>query len=358
LSISPYNAQEEQTRAAHAEPCAACVSPSLSNNRITKPEKTLQKYFIVGKEKEKVERIRDFTCSQSFLSSDSDEEVNKYYQVRNYVKKQALSVGQNVINFIKEHGLNKVGFLTITNSDDLQFNNVQDWQESQRRFNSFRTHILKPMFKDYVIVLEPQQSGRIHYHMLVDCGSDIRSGIDFKQIEERIYTSANETLRGLWKMLRESSKKYGFGRTELLPIKKEGEAVGKYIGKYLSKRDILSECLKRNNVRKFGGRKVRYSAGAGKSNTRFAWASSKKYREAVKVLADFLGVDEYTISGRLGNSWNWKYRDVILGILRIGLTDEIKKLILERANFSPYQLKGALPPRVSRQGGGLLCAVG
>jgi hypothetical protein len=64
---------------------------------------------------------------------------------------------------------------------------------------------------------------------------DIRTGFDFAAVKRGIYRSASDYLPREWKFWRETAPKYGFGRTELLPIKKTAEGVAKYVGKYVAK---------------------------------------------------------------------------------------------------------------------------
>ena len=136
----------------------------------------------------------------------------------------------NVHQFIETFGLNHVGFLTLTFADD-----VQEVKEAQRRFHSLRTNFLKKHFEHYICVYERMKSGRIHFHLIVNTREDIRRGLNFKQIQARNYTSANKALRQLWQILRENMDKYGFGRSELLPVKTNSKGLARYVAKYISK---------------------------------------------------------------------------------------------------------------------------
>jgi hypothetical protein len=49
------------------------------------------------------------------------------------------------------------------------------------------------------------------------------------------YRSASDYLRREWKFWRVTAPKYGFGRTELLPIKRTAEGVASYVAKYIAK---------------------------------------------------------------------------------------------------------------------------
>ncbi|WP_308185192.1 rolling circle replication-associated protein [Neisseria polysaccharea] len=129
-------------------------------------------------------------------------------------KKSTTALEMNVKAFIEAFGLNKVGFLTLTFADD-----VTDPKEAQRRFHSLRTNFLKRHFPEYVCVYERTKKGRIHFHLIVNTRVNIRRCLNFREIAAGRYSSANPALRQLWALLRENVHKYGFGRTELLPVK-------------------------------------------------------------------------------------------------------------------------------------------
>lgn len=145
-------------------------------------------------------------------------------------KKSTTALEMNVKAFIEVFGLNKVGFLTLTFVDD-----VTDPKEAQRRFHSLRTNFLKRHFPEYIAVYERTKKGRIHFHLIVNVRVDIRRGLNFREIAEGRYSSANPALRQLWALLRENVHKYGFGRTELLPVKTNSKGLARYVSKYISK---------------------------------------------------------------------------------------------------------------------------
>lgn len=145
-------------------------------------------------------------------------------------RKTASALSWNVAHLCQKYGHEQVGFLTLTFAD-----HVICPEEAQRRFNSLATHVLKVRYLDYIRVFERQKSGRIHYHLLVALPDDIRTGFDFSAVDRQDYSSANNHLRREWAFWRKSAKSYGFGRTELMPIKGSGEALGHYVGKYIGK---------------------------------------------------------------------------------------------------------------------------
>jgi len=204
----------------------------------------------------------------------------------NYVLKQEFALKFNVSKMIEYHGATKTGFLTLTFPDDLQWGRREDWREAQRRLNSFLTNFLKKFVVEYINVIEPQASGRLHCHLVVILREDIQTGFDwsaFKACQDeyrlrgktaaywrfrRTYvSSASPFLRGLWSSLREGCRAYGFGRHELLPLKSTGDAVGTYIGKYLSAESSTAP----SRVRR-----VRVSNESRRARMSFSWSGIRQ----------------------------------------------------------------------------------
>lgn len=158
------------------------------------------------------------------------DDEGKFNEFSTAHRKSAYALQLNVEAFINRFGLERVGFLTLTFADD-----VKDPKEAQRRFNSLRTAFLSKQYRHYIRVVERTKSGRIHYHLLVATKEDIRRGLNFRQISARNYSSANSAIRQHWERLREAMPRYGFGRSELLPVKTNSKGLARYISKYISK---------------------------------------------------------------------------------------------------------------------------
>ena len=227
-------------------------------------------------------------------------------------KKTAFLLTQTVSHFITLHGLENCGFLTLTFSD-----HIICAKEAQKRLNSLFSNVIKPRYGEYVGVFERQKSGRIHYHLLVSLKSDVRSGFDFDGISKNDYSSANTYLRGEWSFWRKTAKQYGFGRTELLPVKSNAEGIGKYVGKYIAKH------TENRDWRDKGVRLVRYSNGARIGTTRFQFVSkgSAEWRSKVAKFAEVASqlfgepienLDD--LSRVVGKRWAYRFREEILNI--------------------------------------------
>jgi hypothetical protein len=226
-------------------------------------------------------------------------------------RKSASALGWNVLALAQKYGLENLGFLTLTFKD-----HVLCVKEAQRRLNSLLSNIIKPRYLDYIGVLERQKSRRIHYHLLVVIGTDIRTGFDFSAVEAKDYSSANAFLRAEWAFWRKTAPAYGFGRTELMPIKSSEEAIGKYIGKYIGKHiESRQEADK-------GARLVRYSRGARVASTRFQYVSegSRNWRSKLRAFAYYVSARtgcEPTMAGIrevCGPRWAYVHRDFILSM--------------------------------------------
>lgn len=191
-------------------------------------------------------------------------------------RKSAFILAESVQLMAKNFGLSNLGFLTLTFADQ-----VTCPREAQRRLNSFISNVINDRYRGYVGVFERQKSGRVHYHLLVALWHDIRSGFDFSAVDNQDYRSASKALRQEWSFLRKAAPRYGFGRTELLPVKSSSTAIGRYVGKYIAKHMAV-----RSDDDK-GIRLVRYSRGcrAGTANFQFLHPGTATWRRKLAVFA-------------------------------------------------------------------------
>lgn len=233
----------------------------------------------------------------------ANREISRLRTLQPGHKKTADLLAKAVAEMCRRHGIEKVGFLTLTFAD-----HVKDPKEAQRRWHSLRTHVLKPRYGDVIRVIERQLSGRLHYHVLVALKDDIRTGADFAAFENRDYKSANAALRAEWAFWRKTAPRFRFGRTELLPVKSNAEGLSRYVGKYISKHI---------GVRKLedkGVRLVEYTRGARVGNTRFSWVSphARLWRAKLHEWASGHGLDSYEqISSVFGPRWAYHHRESI-----------------------------------------------
>ena len=224
-------------------------------------------------------------------------------------RKTAFALMLNVLWLIERHGLERVGFLTLTFA-----RYVVAYKDAQKALHSLMTGVLKARYPEYIIVMERMESGRIHYHLLVVMAEDIRTGFDFAAVKRGNYGSASDYLRREWKFWRETSRRYGFGRTELLPIKKTADGVAKYISKYISKH------IGQRSPEDKGARLVRYSKGTNRAGTRFDWISPGAYmwRSKLGAFCRMLNLNSDNYKEHLkewfGRNWVYQLRPLIESI--------------------------------------------
>jgi hypothetical protein len=207
---------------------------------------------------------------------------------------------------VVKYGIERVGFLTLTFADQ-----VTDIREAQRRYNSLANHVLRHRYQETIAIVERMKSGRLHFHLLVAMWADIRAGVDFDAVKRGDYRSANSALRAEWAFWRRTAKRYGFGRTELMPIRTCEEAVGRYMGWYLTKH------MGARKQEDKGAHLVRYS-GARVATTRIAgvgprsWLWRKKTANFARRMG-FTDEDTFTEWARATYGCHWQYRlmDVI-----------------------------------------------
>lgn len=258
--------------------------------------------------------LKSDNCNEG--GSDGIKEQNPFEDKMRYQVKAGVTLAVNAKAFIQRFRLECVGFLTLTLADHLDWRSEAEWKEAQRRFHSLQTGYLRKRFVQRITVLEPQRGNdwRIHWHLLVNVGQDIRTGFDFKAVKQRDYRSAGPALRALWEELRETLPRYGFGRSELLPLKKDSESVAVYLGKYLSKdgwRAALSQ--------EFRARRVRYTHGWTMANMRWSWSgeAARKWRQALRLVAEAVGcsdLNQFRCWARrhYGPKWAYHLRGMII----------------------------------------------
>ena len=242
--------------------------------------------------------------------------IENSFSIRNLStrhKKTAFILKESIQQLANKFGVEYLGFLTLTFKD-----HVVCPKEAQRRFNSLVSNVIKNRYREYIGVFERQKSGRIHYHLLVVMQDDIKTGIDFFEIRKCNYKSAGKYLRDEWLFWRKTAFKYRFGRTELLPVKSNADAIAKYVGKYISKH--LDNRLDEDK----GVRLVRYSKGARIGTTRFMFNSdnSNEWRRKVSIFAEIVRSrhPEETIespkdlSRVIGKKWAYRNWDFIISL--------------------------------------------
>jgi hypothetical protein len=231
-------------------------------------------------------------------------------------------------------GHDRIGFLTLTLGDvdaGGRYRNLRDRKEAQRRFHSLLTNVVAKRYQCGVIVTERHFNLGLHFHLAVLCAADVRGQIDFaacfppkgvggKPMHKPDYSTANEAIKREWAFWRRVAKLYGFGRHQLQPMRENGEALGRYLGEYLSKdwAHRLPEDKGARCVRYFGHwskevRTIGQRRKAAPHGSLFGWMTSraKAWRELVKQVVLVLRysgakITEHNIKDIFGPKWAWK----------------------------------------------------
>lgn len=240
--------------------------------------------------------------------------------VQAYDRKSAQCLFLNASGLLGR-GVERIAFVTLTTGENHSYWTKEGWGAARDKFRSWIGHKtgLASVFgpsRDWVRVIEPQRRGAIHWHMLIDCGVDIRTGVDFEAFARGDYRTACPSLRSMWANLRKSCKAYGFGRSSVEPIKSDKwEAAARYVGKYISKgigREVQEfEC--EGVLRPDHSRRIGYSSGWKVANTDFAWVDSgDTWRRGVGIFAEMVDCqDMRQLRLKVGKSWAYRNRGLI-----------------------------------------------
>lgn len=219
-------------------------------------------------------------------------------------RKVVFCIEQNVLRLASEFGVGHLGFLTLTFPDE-----VVQVALASKRFNSLNTGVLaKRGYGPWVRILERHKSGRIHFHLIVVVPVDIRSGYDPS-------TNRGSGAGWVWlckerRILRRLLPRYGFGRAELVPLKKGSVAAARYLAKYITK--SLSH-------RSAGDRRMRLVAYSRDFSwlraEHFSWADggSREWRRKLARWAFRMGYyDHDELSYWMGARWCYQWRNDIM----------------------------------------------
>jgi len=229
-------------------------------------------------------------------------------------RKTAHAIRVNTERQIEEDGLNRTGFLTLTVGDAgvFGFEKVKDSREASKRVHRLMRRFLPSIFRRGVIVTERDTAGDIHFHIIGTLTEDldIRTGFNFEAVKRKDYRSASPELRAIWKRCREELPAFGFGRAELLPIRKTGAQAASYISKYVEKHigNRTEDDKGKKLVRYFGWEKRHL-----KPND-FCWGTVRAaaWRSNAERLSALVGVNEFYEAAKcFGPRWAFKLNSLM-----------------------------------------------
>jgi hypothetical protein len=237
-------------------------------------------------------------------------------------KKAANMLFLNAADLL-QRGVERCAFVTITTPQNMSYWTKEGWGEARAMFRSWIGNktgfpYVFGVDRNWCRVIEPQQRGAIHWHLLIDLGAgvDIRTGVDFQAFKDRDYRTAPYALRCLWARMRESAKRYHLGRTEIMPVRADKwEACARYVGKYISKavnRETWENTCD-NKAKPLHARRVGFSQGWKVANTNYSWVENgQEWRRGVALLACVVGAESYDdLKQILGPKWAWNNKDFI-----------------------------------------------
>lgn len=252
-------------------------------------------------------------------------------------RKRAFTLRNHVEAFVKYWGRDHSLFFTTTDGQGIHP------KIYARQWNSLLAnegHWLRA----YIRVLEPQKNGRPHFHNLVAVPFDTKPDefdwdafaaaatayqakdwVTFRKMRERYKASAVPELVNLWKWAREKMPLYGLGRSEILPIRKQG-AIAHYIGKYLDK-GMSHKIDAWKGVRRFETDR-RTSQQWKRCGTKFSWVSrwATQWRRRSAQLALAVGLpdsgDPKDLTRILGRHWAHSLR----GAMTTGSDEEFTEI--------------------------------
>jgi len=281
-------------------------------------------------------------------------------------RKTCFALIENLKEFVARYGREHCAFWTITSPDEC------DPKEFARRWNSFLANHGR-FIVDYGRVLEPQDNGKPHYHLVVAVKWDMKPdafnwdasiGAAFeyryngrtprhKELTAMYSASAAEQTRKKWAYLRRVLPKYKLGRSEFLPIRSVGEAIAKYVGHYLDaglklRKDEWKGCRRVEWSRRTKIRRIQVNGFAfanftlnKKTGVYGTGGPRRIWRERCDtILAAMHGEQEEDVDIILGKKWRWKYREQLTGSQDVfdHWLEHTLPFILNRFEGLPFQL--------------------
>lgn len=224
-------------------------------------------------------------------------------------RKSQYLLGFAIDTLFLHRPVNQVLFVTLTSAKPLR--SVKTGHiELNKFFNKLRKH-----GREYLYVLEPQESGRIHYHLLIPIEFDAHDSTDLdawkdKDIFPDVYreNSMNPRLKAESDWWKATASRYGFGRIEVAPIYSNAEA----IRKYMTKQDWRTghwPFVEKKSVRFWS-----CSTGLRAGNVNFAWNSpgGQACRARLKDWANQQGCSTLgELPVMLGKNWGYQFHQYI-----------------------------------------------
>lgn len=236
----------------------------------------------------------DAVASVTLAVRDYDDLETRKRQLTPYHAKAAYSLMHNLHFLLDSFPLHSFVFVTLTFPDPVTS------AVASKRFDSMNRNWMLSHRPYWVGIPERSSRNRLHFHLLVSfAGRHFRDGFDWeahahysrasrnrsspgvlRRLFKPVAASATEDLRWLWGEMRERLPGFGFGRCEALPVRTNGEAVSRYLSKYLTKH------IGQRTTADAGAKSVLACSLARRNTTTIAWNSpgARAWRAAIAEL--------------------------------------------------------------------------
>lgn len=239
--------------------------------------------------------------------------------------KTAFALRENIVGFVSPVRLPRCAFVTLSFGGGGE---GPSCAYALKKFNSFLTGWISKRWPGGFRILERgEKKGRVHLHLLVDTGRDIRTGVDVEAVQKGDYSSASAAMREEYSALRRAAKAYGFGFVvNLQPVKSCDQAIAKYLSKYVAKH------LGRRELRDKRVRLVGYWGHAAKGRTvragfQFKAHTSRLWRWQLAEFAKRNGcADMDELKEKFGCRWAYHHESAIRSIEPPSLVVAVKKV--------------------------------
>jgi len=204
------------------------------------------------------------------------------------------------------HPIERVVFITLTFPRA-----TRDTHYANKRLNSLLNKV-RHMHDGYIWVLQPHQSGAIHYHLLAPVSFDCHEGTAVNDWAAKILKtdhekreSLNPPLRSLWDLWQGTARAYHFGRVEVAPIYSNAVA----IRNYLTRQDWRRWEWPFEETKRFRFWSRSSNLKAGSTNISWNTPRAREYRAQLQQWALQQGYTTYEeLREKLGPQWGWYYR--------------------------------------------------
>jgi hypothetical protein len=242
--------------------------------------------------------------------------------------RMAFVTAREIEGLVEEFGVTRCGFVTLT----FKWNCCSR-PRAERLFRNFAKHELVERYLFGIVDAERQARGAWHFHLFVVCKGWLGTAREAGQAEwaqklweegERMESRrilrkfVGPTLRAEWAWLRKVSARYGFGRSQILPVKSTAEAVSRYVCKYIQKGDVNGrlEDKGRRRVRFMGWKRNGTAARVRSARQYFGWATDggRRWRIAVSQFAmEHRCRNSDDLKRKFGKRWCYRFRGLLLG---------------------------------------------